>query len=132
MKRLRARLRRAGSRRGSRSTRPILTSAASAGRKDRAAGRNATHMVAKELDAVNATACRRSELAQVRTRSTFTADHQNAGFGLINDAAAALNGGRDAREEISRPADQDEAQAPLAAAVLVQPALIGPPRARRC
>jgi hypothetical protein len=67
-------------------------------------------MVAKNLDAVNGTACRRSELVQVRTLSTFAAHHQNAGF--------------------RRPTDQDEAR--LAAAVLFQGALIGPPRARRC
>jgi hypothetical protein len=71
-------------------------------------GGNATHMVAKNLDAVNGTACRRSELVQVRTLSTFAAHHQNAGFG--------------------RPTDQDEARA----AVLFQGALISPPRARRC
>jgi uncharacterized protein len=108
-------------------------------RKDPATGANAIDMVANDLDAANATARRIAQLAQVaqvRTLATFIPDDQNVKLTLIRDAAAALDGALDAREEISPPTDQEEVKALLAAADTLTSAAgdqrgIGPDGARR-
>jgi uncharacterized protein len=95
--------------------------------------------VANDLDAANATARRIAQLAQVaqvRTLATFIPDDQNVKLTLIRDAAAALDGALDAREEISPPTDQEEVKALLAAADTLTSAAgdqrgIGPDGARR-